>query len=70
MPKILRQILWALYGQSLFTIIALTMVWSDGQRPGDPLVTVLGMLLFLNVVIGVIFTTQLRKPGPSQESPR
>ncbi len=64
MPVVLQKILIALIGQSLLISVALFMVWRQGQRIGDPVVTVLGMLLVLNVVIGIIFTIQLRKGNP------
>lgn len=69
MPVVLQKILIALSGQSTFILVALFMLWRQGQRIGDPVITVLGTLLFLNVIIGVIFTTQLRKPGRPPKSP-
>ena len=63
MPGALQQILIALSSQSTLVLVALFMVWRQGQRIGDPVITVLGMLLVLNVVLAMIFTNQLRKPG-------
>jgi hypothetical protein len=69
MPVVLQQILIALSSQSTFILVALFMLWRQGQRIGDPIITVLGTLLFLNLVLAVIFTTQLRKPGGSDSAP-
>lgn len=69
MPVVLQQILIALISQSTFILVALFMLWRQGQRIGDPVITVLGTLVFLNVVLAVIFTTQLRKPGRPPKSP-
>lgn len=69
MPVVLKQILIALSNQSMLLLVAMFMLWRQGQRIGDPVITVLGTLLFLNVIIGVIFTNQLRKPGRPPKSP-
>lgn len=63
MPVVSQRILIALSGQSTLILVALFMLWRQGQRIGDPVITVLGMLLVFNVIFGVIFTSQLRKPG-------
>ena len=69
MPVVLQQILITLSGQSTLILVALFMLWRQGQRIGDPVITVLGMLLVLNGVLSVIFTNQLRKPNRSDPAP-